>query len=227
MQGGVQPNFTMFKRVLISLTAFLSPALLPVAHAETTSRGSVFIVGDSVLSALNPRDTNAAQSIIGAANWEVEINAKPCRRATTAGCMKGGVPESVSDVLKNHSSKKNGAVVLMIGHNDERNVSFQKKIQTINSQLSGCPQVFWITMREISESYKRANQMIKAEAAAHKNVRVIDWDAESKSQSTWVASDGVHLKTVGAKALARLILKDLSHGKQSPSATASPSVQKE
>ena len=223
----MQPHFHMFKRFLIPLTALLSPVLLPVAHAETASHGSVFIVGDSVLSALNPKDTNAAQSIIGAANWEVEINAKPCRRATTAGCMKGGVPESVSDVLKNHSPKKGGAVVVMIGHNDERNVSFQKKVQSINSQLSGCSQVFWITMREISESYKRANQMIKTEAANHKNVRVIDWDAESKSQSTWVAGDGVHLKTVGAKALARLILKDLSHGKSGSSTPAAPSAQKE
>lgn len=213
----------MFIRSFILLATVLSQILLGIAKAESSSRSSVFIVGDSVLSALAPRDTNAAQSIIGGANWEVEINAKPCRRATTPGCMKGGVPESVLDVLKNQSSKKAGAVVVMIGHNDERNVSFLKKVQAINGALANCPQVFWINMREISESYKRANQMIKSEAESHKNVRVIDWDGESKAQSSWVASDGVHLKTVGAKALARLILKDLTRWKPA-TARATPGV---
>lgn len=213
----------MFKRCFILFATIFSPVLLGLAKAESNSHGSVFIVGDSVLSALAPRDTNAAQSIIGGGNWEVEINAKPCRRATTPGCMKGGVPESVLDVLKSHSPKKGGAVVVMIGHNDERNVSFLKKVQAINGALSNCPQVFWINMREISESYKRANQMIKSEAESHKNVRVIDWDGESKTQAGWVASDGVHLKTVGAKALARLILKDLTRWKQA-SARATPAV---
>jgi lysophospholipase L1-like esterase len=203
----------MRKSPLIGLITLLSPVLLGVSRAESPSHPSVFIVGDSVLSALAPKDTNFAQSIIGK-NWDVEINAKPCRRATTPGCMKGGVPESVLDVLENRSSKKSSAVVVMIGHNDERNAAFQKKVQLINDRLAGCPRVFWVTMREISESYKRANQFIRADA--RKNVTVIDWDAASKTQPGWVASDGVHLKTAGARALATLIQDDLRRWKPAP-----------
>ncbi|MEI7797083.1 MAG: hypothetical protein WCI06_10695, partial [Methylococcaceae bacterium] len=59
---------------------------------------SVMLVGDSVMSALSARYTNAAQNLIGS---DLKFQAKVCRKLTTSGCLHGQ-PESALSVLKNN-----------------------------------------------------------------------------------------------------------------------------
>lgn len=170
---------------------------------------NVFLVGDSVLSALNPNDTNYAQAIIAKDQWHVSIDAKPCRCATTPGC-KGGTPESVKNVLTKRGDLSSSVVVIMVGHNDMRNASFRSKVADILEVAKKSPMVFWVTMREISQSYRVANGILAEEANKRKNVRLVHWETQSNGQPSWFARDGVHLKTQGARMLAQAILHDLN-----------------
>ena len=101
-------------------------------------------------------------------------------------------------------------MVIMVGHNDMRNESFRSKVAAILEVSKKSPVVFWVTMREISASYRFANRVVAEEAAKHKNVRLVPWAKASQAQSSWCAHDGVHLRPTGARRLAETILHELN-----------------
>ncbi|MEI7839141.1 MAG: hypothetical protein WCJ11_01420 [Methylococcaceae bacterium] len=169
----------------------------------TSTNHSVMLVGDSVMTALSPRYTNAAQNVIGG---DLKFQAKVCRKLTTSGCLHGQ-PESALTVLKgNHGVD---TVVIMMGHNDDRSERFRQKIDVLMNEVSDAHHVLWMTMREVSHSYRAANKMIKEQAALHKNTHVIDWAEISRNQSSWVVKDGTHLTATGARNMASVIAKEL------------------
>lgn len=164
---------------------------------------SILLVGDSVMEALSSRYTHAAQNFIGG---DLKFHAKVCRKLTTSGCLHGQ-PESALNVLKGNQGVD--TVVILMGHNDDRGVRFRQKVNALMNEVSDTHHVFWMTMREVSHSYREANKMIKEEAALHKNTRVIDWAEISRNQSSWVVRDGTHLTATGAKNMASVIAKEL------------------
>lgn len=161
------------------------------------------------MSALNPNDTNCVNTVIAAANWNVKIDAKPCRCATTPGCKKG-TPESVKNVLLARKDLAGSAVVIMVGHNDARNETFKAKIESILQASQKASVVLWVTMREVSDSYRRVNRMLIDEKEHRKNLRIVHWAKASNDQPSWVAKDGVHLSTLGARKLAETITRELN-----------------
>jgi lysophospholipase L1-like esterase len=176
--------------------------ILPEQGFASTNH-STLLVGDSVMSALSSRYTNAAQNLIGG---DLKFQAKVCRKLTTSGCLHGQ-PESALNVLKgNHGID---TVVILIGHNDDRGVHFRQKVSALMNEVSDAHHVFWMTMREVSHSYREANKMIKEEVALHKNAHVIDWAEISRNQPSWVVRDGTHLTATGAKNMASVIAKEL------------------
>jgi hypothetical protein len=192
--------------VVFGLGGFIFGSLLSVDARALEA--NVVLVGDSVLSALNPRDTNFAQTVIGANRWNVKIDAKPCRCATTPGC-KNGTPESVRNVLTARNDLSSNAVVIMVGHNDPRNESFRAKVDSVLAAAEKSPMIFWVTMREVSASYRVANRILAEEAQKRKNVRLVPWAGVSQTRAEWFAKDGVHLRTAGARKLAETILREL------------------
>ncbi len=223
LQTKMARNFFGFVRCAWSLAFWL----LVSVRESTAAEPRVFLVGDSVLSALNPRDTNFAQTVIGAKGWAVQINAKACRCATTPGC-RNGTPESVREVLLAHGDLSSTAVVIVVGHNDMRNASFRAKVSAILEVTKKSPMVFWVTMREISASYRLANRILAEEAAHHKNTRLIPWAKISQTQSDWFAKDGVHLRPTGARRFAETILRELSQWRlpgEGARRAAAPSVR--
>ncbi len=161
------------------------------------------------MSALNPNETNTVNTVIAAASWNVRIDAKPCRCATTPGC-KSGTPESVKNVLLKRKDLAGSALVIMVGHNDARNESFKAKIDNILQASQKASVVFWVTMREVSDSYRRVNKMLIDETDHRKNLRIVHWAKASNDQPSWVAKDGVHLSTLGARKLAETITRELN-----------------
>jgi lysophospholipase L1-like esterase len=160
------------------------------------------------MEALASHYTNAGKTIIGTDGWTVTIDAKVCRKSTTPGCLHGK-PGSALDVLRTRQNRQNTVVVIMVGHNDDRGTTFRNKVETILAEVRDAPQVFWISMREVSKSYAAANQAIAEAAARFPNVQVIPWDEASRHQSSWVARDGTHLTAAGAKHMAMVIRQSL------------------
>jgi lysophospholipase L1-like esterase len=205
--------------------AVLSSALLAPVSIRAAPEHSVLLIGDSVMAALSQRHTDAATRA-GQADWKVGIDSRPCRKATTPGCKKG-TPESTLAVLRaRRAHLGNTVLVIMVGHNDDRGPKFRSKVEAILEEARGSPQVFWLTMREISKSYATANRIIEEEASRRPNVQVIPWAEASRSRRSWVARDGVHLTALGAKEMASLIFQTLERwiagplGKWCPTAGA-------
>ena len=69
-------------------------------------------------------------------------------------------------------------------------------------------------MREVNDSYRMANLIIKEELAENKNTRIIDWAKFSENQDSWVVKDGTHLTATGARNMASLITMELKSVEQ-------------
>ncbi len=156
----------------------------------------MILVGDSVMAALEPEYTDAARKVLGAAGWNVAIDAK-VNRSTIQG----------RQVLKALRPSANDTVVLMLGHNDAGTPAvFGPRVESILSDLDGVGRVFWLTMRE--PRYAQANAVIASAGAKHTNLRMVPWDASI--QPGWTAKDGLHLNGSGATGMANLILASIS-----------------
>jgi lysophospholipase L1-like esterase len=155
----------------------------------------VVLIGDSVMAALNPGYTNAAARVIGAAGWNVIIDAR-VNRSTAQG----------ADVAQARRAQETDSVVVMLGHNDGATPSvFSRRATAVLEQLKRVPRVYWLTMRE--PRYAGANQVLRTLAPRYRNVRLIDWAHTVKPG--WTAKDGLHLNGDGATGMAMLILSSL------------------
>lgn len=194
--------------ITVSALSLLGVALLLHGPVDAMSGRAVLIVGDSVLAALSSRYTNTAQSIIGGEVWRVTLDAEVCRKSTTPGCLHGS-PLSALEILRRRQHRQSTLVVIMVGHNDDRGTTFRKKVSALFDEVGDAPQVFWVSMREVSTSYIVANRVITEEAARRPNVQVIPWAEASRHHSSWVARDGTHLTTIGATQMAVVIRQAL------------------
>jgi hypothetical protein len=162
---------------------------------------SVLFVGDSVMAGLPKkylRDKLNNQFI-------VEYETKECRKLTSIGCFHNS-PESALTIL---SKKSADTIVIMLGHNDNRNKSFRSKVKILLNKMSNTKHVYWLTMREVSKSYQNANVILKEEIATYKNTQLIDWAEFSRNEPTWFVRDGTHLKPIGARNMADFIVRIL------------------
>ena len=122
------------------------------ATAPTRIR-RVVLIGDSVMAALNPGYTDAAAKVIGAAGWNVVIDAR-VNRTTAQGAT----------VAKARRAQETDSVVVMLGHNDGATPSvFSRRATAVLEQLKRAPHVYWLTMRE--PRYAGANQVLRALAS--------------------------------------------------------------
>ena len=178
-----------------------SSSATPSSAASATSAapvtpGRVFLVGDSVMAALNPDYTDAARKVLGPAGWAVTIDAK-VNRSTIEG----------RKVLKALHPGPADTVVIMLGHNDAGTPSvFAPRVDGILQDLQGVKRVFWLTMRE--PRYSQADAVLTAAQAKYPNLHIIPW--ASSIQPGWTAKDGLHLNAPGARGMAQLILQSIS-----------------
>ena len=207
LSGSLPVNKNILLRSVIGLSSILVTLLLNGPVDAALGR-SVLLVGDSVMAALSSHYTDAAQAIIGADGWTVTMDARVCRKSTTLGCLHGS-PTSALEVLRTRQNRQSTIVVIMVGHNDDRGTMFREKVSAILDEVRDAPQVFWISMREVSKSYVAANRVITEEAARRPNVWVIPWAEASRQQYSWMARDGTHLTATGAKHMAFVIRQSL------------------
>jgi lysophospholipase L1-like esterase len=169
------------------------PPTTPAPTIPKVVPGRVVLVGDSVMAALEPNYTDAAREVLGAAGWQVDIDAE-VNRST----LQGG------QVVAALNPAPNDTVVLMLGHNDAGSARvFGPRVEAVLQQLAGVQRVYWLTMRE--PRYAEANAVLAAAQATHPNLRLIPWAASI--QPGWTAKDGLHLNGSGATGMAQLILQ--------------------
>jgi hypothetical protein len=104
---------------------FLATVLffLLIIFNNQTFANSVLVVGDSVMAGIPKkylRERINERTI-------VEFETKECRKLNTNGCFHGS-PESALSVL---SKKSADTIIIMMGHNDDRNRLFRSKVKIL------------------------------------------------------------------------------------------------
>ncbi len=187
----------------------------------------VTVIGDSTSAAMRWYDeannVTTAYDVMGAHHdlvWSIES----CRRLVTASC-RGRVdpgtglqwaPVSVLPMMQGSLRGRLGqALVIMAGYDDWTITSAIDAIVN-EARLQGVTRVFWLNYRigpgaySYKKYYVQHNADLEAARARQPNLVVLDWNGyvssrPASTQTSWFASDGIHLTRVGAAALASFI----------------------
>jgi lysophospholipase L1-like esterase len=164
-------------------------------------------IGDSVADAV--AETPAARRVISRGLGRMTLDLAVCRRLVAASCTYNGkTPSSALEAVKSHGDALGKVLVVDAGYNDGAE-GYDDAIDDIvrTAKAHGVERVVWVTLREAGtypQIYKVSNGVIRRARARWPQLRVADWNAYSAGKD-WFGSDGLHLSTTGAVALARFL----------------------
>jgi hypothetical protein len=174
-------------------TSTLPPTTTTTRAPITDAR--IFLMGDSVMAALNPNYTNEARKVLGAFGWKVTIDAKESRFA----------PAGIQ-VLKARRAEMGQVVVIQISNNYNGNEQqWAGQIDTMFDVLDGIPVVVFLTVSEFRPDRRGVNAELESALKRHPNMLLADWNKLGASAPAYLAKDGLHLNPKGAQAMAELI----------------------
>jgi hypothetical protein len=188
-------------------TTTLAPTTSTLPPTTTTTRvpitdARIFLMGDSVMAALNPNYTDEAHKILGAFGWHVTIDAAESR-----------FPTAGIEVLKARRSEMGQVVVIQMSNNyggDEG--QWARQIDTMFDVLEGVPKVVFLTVSEFRPDRREVNAELERALSRHPNMLLADWNALGASVPSYLAGDGLHLSPKGAHAMAILIASEVGVG---------------
>lgn len=186
---------------------------LVVAVAPTISSAQepppLLIIGDSVFNAFDhvpgaKRLLNQHQRTIFAVQG--------CQKLIEDGC-KSFARLSALEQLRKHTGRFTDVVVIGTGYNDRSGVPFREAVLAITSEAATQGvDVVWVTYRErgnVRGKSKTMNIQLYKLAEKIPNLTIADWNSYSddsvNTNQSWFRGDNVHLVTLGALGLARLI----------------------
>ncbi|MCP5029427.1 MAG: hypothetical protein GY929_24410 [Actinomycetia bacterium] len=198
--------------VLGLLAALPAPGLARPAAALGETQ-DLLILTDSVLLGMASQYTGAVNNIVPQleGEWELTFDGKDGFHSKVGGAIAR--PASAGPaLLETYSDRLANSVVLGLGYNDAWAGSFPATITTMLDRLADTQLVVLVTLREAganAASFRSANQLFAAEAAARPNVVLADWAGLSAGRTdvTW---DGLHLTGTGARLVADLIAQTIS-----------------
>ena len=168
----------------------------------------VTLVGDSVPAALDYVSAAEARLARGLA---LRLDLKVCRRLVQTGCsFQGSTPTTALQAIDAYGTSLGQVLIIDVGYN-ESSQGYSSRIDDIMRAAlrHGVHGVVWVTLRESSSSryasiYRATNTEIEAAASRWPQLVVADWNAYSSGKS-WFGSDGLHLTSAGAFALASFL----------------------
>ena len=164
----------------------------------------VTVIGDSVTGALAYDER--AQAILKK-GIDLRLELAPCRRVDQTSCPYNGVrPPNVIELVTTAGRSLGPTVVVAVGYNDGES-EYAQNVENALAALreAGVERVLWTTLRAERQSYLNMNEMIRAAAARHPELTLVDWNLYSRSHPDWFQPDGLHLDFDGAQALATLL----------------------
>ena len=197
----------MLRALLITLlTAGVLLARSVAAQPATAPLPRVTFIGDSVATGVlyNP----AARRILEA-GVDVDYELAVCRRLVGDSCPYNATkPPTLVDLVP--TLKLAPTVVVAVGYNDYAD-TFPQSIESALAALekAGAQHVLWLTLRAERQSYLDMNDDVRAAAAHHDELKVVDWNLYSRSHPDWFQDDGLHLGYDGTVAMATLIHRAL------------------
>jgi len=189
---------------LLALSAFSAQAR--AAGTKKVERPlQVTFVGDSVPAALDY--VSAAEARL-AHGMSMRLDLKVCRRLVQTSCsFQGSTPTTALQAIKTYGASLGQVLIIDVGYN-ESSQGYNSRIDEIMRAAlrQGVHGVVWVTLREASSSryaaiYRATNTEIEAAASRWPQLVVANWNAYSNGKP-WFRSDGLHLTSTGAFALA-------------------------
>jgi len=179
------------------------------ARTTTVERPlQVTFVGDSVSAALDY--VSAAEARL-ARGLSLRLDLKVCRRLVQTGCtFQGSTPTTALQAIERYGGSVGQVLIIEVGYNESSQGYSSRLDEIMRAALRlGVHGVVWMTLRESSSSryaaiYRATNTEIEAAARRWPQLVVADWNAYS-SGKPWFGSDGLHLTSTGAFALATFL----------------------
>jgi hypothetical protein len=191
------------------ITLLTAGALLTqgvAAHPATAPPPRVTFIGDSVATGV--LYTADARRILEQ-GVEVDYQLAVCRRLVGDSCPYDGTrPPTLVDLVP--TLELAPTVIVAVGYNDYAD-TFPQSVESALAALEqgGAKHILWLTLRAERQSYLDMNDDVRAAAAHHDELKVVDWNLYSRSHPDWFQDDGLHLGYAGAVGMATLIHKAL------------------
>jgi len=194
-------------RVLAIICLVITVA--PTMSSAQEPMPSLLIIGDSVFNAFN--HVPDAKRLLNQHQLTI-LAVQGCQRLLEEGCMSLA-KLSALEQLRKHAGRFTDVVVIGTGYNDRLGIPFREAVLAITSEAATQGvDVVWVTYRErgnVRGKSKTMNIQLYKLAEKIPNLTIADWnsysdDSVNKNQA-WFREDNVHLITLGALGLARLI----------------------
>lgn len=196
--------------LLLAACLLVAAAAASLARAGTTAVAvpDVTFLGDSASFAIGNDPVAAGILRRGV---DVRLEAAVCRRLARVSCPDGDVrPPTVLDLIARDGDRLGRTVVVAVGYNDPES-EYAGEIEEVVTALeaAGVERILWVTLRAVRQPHLTMNEAIRAAAARHPRMVVVDWNELARTRPSWFAEDGIHLERDGARAMAALVRRTL------------------
>jgi hypothetical protein len=189
--------------VVLALAPPSSPPAAPLEVAVPQPLPRVTLISDSVAGAIT-FDTGA--KAILAEGVDLFLEPGEARRLGGETAPGGIAPPTVLQLIGMLGHRLGTTVIISVGYNDFSSQYAQNVAGALDALRSaGVQHVLWATLHVSAAhtSYANMNDAIKAAAAHHPEITVVDWNAYASGHPEWFQPDDVHVQGDGPRAMAR------------------------
>lgn len=190
--GQLPPTLPTVLRTTTSTEATTTTVPRPPTVGDLVAGNRIIAIGDSIFASASRRLGGELCDTLVPLGWAIEVDAEPARRIQFG-----------NEVLDTRLGVGWDAAIIMLGNNY---VSagpdwFESQLERIITRLSPRPIVLF-TVTLVSEKKIAVNEMVRAAAAAHDNVIILDWEAFTAAHPEVLRTDGLHITEPGRQVLA-------------------------
>ena len=181
----------------------------PSSADASENTPKLLIIGDSVFNAF--AHVQSAKRLLEN-NQRTIFAVQGCQKLIEDGCMSFA-KLSALEQLRKHAGRFTDVVVIGTGYNDRLGIPFREAVFAITSEAATQGvDVVWVTYSErgnVRGKSKTMNIQLRKLVEKIPNLTIADWNSYSDNSANtnqgWFREDNVHLLTLGALGLARLI----------------------
>ncbi len=204
--------------VLLALLSALAVSSVPApaAAAAAAQPDRITVIGDSILTAVEWY--SQPRSILEQGLPGVDLQIAVCRRLTGDSCpFDGERPPNLVELVQTLGGEIGSTVVVEVGYNDPEEGFAAAVEDSVQSLLAaGVQRILWVNYHDWVPPYAELNTILAQVVASYPQVTIVNWQADSLNRYSWFQSDGIHLVSEGAIALATLIHDALVHALAAP-----------
>ena len=163
-------------RIGVAVALIAGLALVPASRGTTADVPRVSLIGDSIADAF-AHNTDATRLLGRGIDLRLEV--APCRRIAPQSCPadNGIRPPNVIELVQDRGDALGPTVIVAVGYNDfedEYAGNIEDALAALNK--AGVKRVLWLTLRAARHPYLTMNDAIRAAAARHPEMTVVDWN---------------------------------------------------